>query len=158
MLVMAYGKSYDLPVITTRGNNVYGPFQFPEKLIPKFILLAMRGQPLPIHGDGSNARSFLYCEDVAEAFDVILHRGEVGHVYNIGTKRERRVIDVAKDICALFSLDPDKVIQFVENRLFNDQRYFLDYQKLKNLGWSERTAWDDGLKKTMKWHMCHPDW
>nr|XP_018678578.1 PREDICTED: trifunctional UDP-glucose 4,6-dehydratase/UDP-4-keto-6-deoxy-D-glucose 3,5-epimerase/UDP-4-keto-L-rhamnose-reductase RHM1-like isoform X1 [Musa acuminata subsp. malaccensis] len=158
MLVMAYGKSYGLPVITTRGNNVYGPFQFPEKLIPKFILLAMRGQPLPIYGDGSNARSFLYCEDVAEAFDVILHRGEVGHVYNIGTKIERRVIDVAKDICALFSLDPDKVVQFVENRPFNDQRYFLDYQKLKNLGWSERTAWDDGLKKTMEWYMSHPDW
>ncbi|CAL9751061.1 unnamed protein product [Musa acuminata subsp. burmannicoides] len=158
MLVMAYGRSYGLPVITTRGNNVYGPNQFPEKMIPKFILLAMRGQPLPIHGDGSNVRSYLYSEDVAEAFEVILHRGEVGHVYNIGTKRERRVIDVARDICALFSLDPVKVIQFVENRPFNDQRYFLDDQKLKNLGWSERTAWDDGLKKTMEWYMSHPDW
>ncbi|THU62010.1 hypothetical protein C4D60_Mb01t00640 [Musa balbisiana] len=158
MLVMAYGMSYGLPVITTRGNNVYGPNQFPEKLIPKFILLAMRGQPFPIHGDGSNVRSYLYCEDVAEAFEVILHRGEVGHVYNIGTKREKKVFDVAKDICTLFSLDPDKVIQFVENRPFNDQRYFLDDQKLKNLGWSERTAWDDGLKKTMEWYMSHPDW
>ncbi|KAM0027631.1 putative NAD-dependent epimerase/dehydratase, NAD(P)-binding domain-containing protein [Helianthus debilis subsp. tardiflorus] len=75
MLVMDYGRSYGLPVITTRGNNVYGPNQFPEKLIPKFILLAMRGQPLPIHGDGSNVRSYLYCEDVAEAFEVILHKG-----------------------------------------------------------------------------------
>ncbi|MBA0850125.1 hypothetical protein Goshw_025601, partial [Gossypium schwendimanii] len=82
MLVMAYGRSYGLPVITTRGNNVYGPNQFPEKLIPKFILLAMRGETLPIHGDGSNVRSYLYCEDVAEAFEVILHKGEVGHVYN----------------------------------------------------------------------------
>jgi UDP-glucose 4,6-dehydratase len=80
MLVIAYGRSYGLPVITTRGNNVYGPNQFPEKLIPKFILLAMRGKPLPIHGDGSNVRSYLYCVDVAEAFEVILHRGEVGHV------------------------------------------------------------------------------
>lgn len=158
MLVMAYGRSYGLPVITTRGNNVYGPNQFPEKLIPKFILLAMKGKPLPIHGDGSNVRSYLYCEDVAEAFELILHKGEVGHVYNIGTKKERRVIDVAKDVCKLFSLDADSVIQFVENRPFNDQRYFLDDQKLTNLGWSERTTWEDGLKKTMEWYTSNPEW
>ncbi|CAL9151536.1 unnamed protein product [Musa hybrid cultivar] len=158
MLVMAYGRSYGLPVITTRGNNVYGPNQFPEKLIPKFILLAMRGHPLPIHGDGSNVRSYLYCEDVAEAFEVVLHRGEVGHVYNIGTKKERRVIDVAKDVCKLFSLEADRVIEFVENRPFNDQRYFLDDQKLKNIGWSERTTWEEGLKKTMEWYTSNPDW
>ncbi|KAL7087466.1 hypothetical protein ACP275_13G069900 [Erythranthe tilingii] len=158
MLVMAYGRSYGLPVITTRGNNVYGPNQFPEKLIPKFILLAMRGKTLPIHGDGSNVRSYLYCEDVAEAFEVILHKGEVGHVYNIGTKKERRVTDVARDVCNLFNMDPDKSIQFVENRPFNDQRYFLDDQKLTNLGWSERTTWTEGLKKTMEWYTSNPDW
>ncbi|XP_044472788.1 trifunctional UDP-glucose 4,6-dehydratase/UDP-4-keto-6-deoxy-D-glucose 3,5-epimerase/UDP-4-keto-L-rhamnose-reductase RHM1-like [Mangifera indica] len=158
MLVMAYGRSYGLPVITTRGNNVYGPNQFPEKLIPKFILLAMRGLPLPIHGDGSNVRSYLYCEDVAEAFEVILHKGEVGHVYNIGTKKERRVIDVAKDICKLFSRDPEASIKFVDNRPFNDQRYFLDDEKLKNLGWSERTTWEEGLKKTMEWYIQNPEW
>ncbi|KAH0651334.1 hypothetical protein KY285_031459 [Solanum tuberosum] len=158
MLVMAYGRSYGLPVITTRGNNVYGPNQFPEKLIPKFILLALNGKPLPIHGDGSNVRSYLYCEDVAEAFEVVLHRGDVGHVYNIGTKKERRVIDVAKDISNLFNKDPDASIQFVENRPFNDQRYFLDDQKLKNLGWSEKTTWEEGLKKTMDWYVNNPDW
>ncbi|RWW19967.1 hypothetical protein GW17_00015945 [Ensete ventricosum] len=158
MLVMAYGRSYGLPVITTRGNNVYGPNQFPEKLIPKFILLAMRGLQLPIHGDGSNVRSYLYCEDVAEAFEVVLHRGEVGHVYNIGTKKERRVIDVAKDICGLFNLDPDSVIRLVDNRPFNDQRYFLDDQKLQNLGWSERTTWEEGLRKTMEWYTSNPGW
>lgn len=158
MLVMAYGRSYGLPVITTRGNNVYGPNQFPEKLIPKFILLAMRGKTLPIHGDGSNVRSYLYCEDVAEAFEVILHKGEVGHVYNIGTKKERRVIDVARDMCKLFNMDPDKSIQFVDNRPFNDQRYFLDDQKLKNLGWAERTTWEEGLRKTMEWYTSNPDW
>ncbi|XP_004244296.2 trifunctional UDP-glucose 4,6-dehydratase/UDP-4-keto-6-deoxy-D-glucose 3,5-epimerase/UDP-4-keto-L-rhamnose-reductase RHM1 [Solanum lycopersicum] len=158
MLVMAYARSYGLPVITTRGNNVYGPNQFPEKLIPKFILLALNGKPLPIHGDGSNVRSYLYCEDVAEAFEVVLHRGDVGHVYNIGTKKERRVIDVAKDISNLFNKDPDTSIQFVENRPFNDQRYFLDDQKLKNLGWSEKTTWEEGLKKTMEWYVNNPDW
>ncbi|GMP53527.1 hypothetical protein CsSME_00018969 [Camellia sinensis var. sinensis] len=158
MLVMAYGRSYGLPVITTRGNNVYGPNQFPEKLIPKFILLAMQGKPLPIHGDGANVRSYLYCEDVAEAFEVILHKGEVGHVYNIGTKKERRVTDVATDICKLFSMDPKTSIKFVENRPFNDQRYFLDDQKLKVLGWSERTTWEEGLKKTMEWYINNPNW
>eukprot|EP00249_Psilotum_nudum_P019667 c27365_g1_i3 orf=150-2180(+) len=158
MLVMAYGRSYGLPFITTRGNNVYGPNQFPEKLIPKFILLAMKGKPLPIHGDGSNVRSYLFCEDVAEAFEVILHKGEVGHVYNIGTKKERRVLDVAKDICRLCSLDPQKLIQFVENRPFNDQRYFLDDKKLKDLGWLERTTWEEGLRKTMEWYTSHRDW
>ncbi|KAL2247430.1 trifunctional UDP-glucose 4,6-dehydratase/UDP-4-keto-6-deoxy-D-glucose 3,5-epimerase/UDP-4-keto-L-rhamnose-reductase RHM1-like [Sesamum indicum] len=158
MLVMAYARSYGLPVITTRGNNVYGPNQFPEKLIPKFILLAMQGKILPIHGDGTNVRSYLYCEDVAEAFEVILHKGEVGHVYNIGTKRERRVIDVAKDICKLFKMDPESSIQFVENRPFNDQRYFLDDEKLKNLGWSERTIWEEGLKKTIEWYTNNPNW
>ncbi|CAD6203120.1 unnamed protein product [Miscanthus lutarioriparius] len=158
MLVMAYGRSYGLPVITTRGNNVYGPNQFPEKLIPKFILLAMRGLPFPIHGDGSNVRSYLYCEDVAEAFEVVLHKGEVGHVYNIGTVKERRVIDVAKDICRLFGLDTEKVIRFVENRPFNDQRYFLDDQKLKRLGWAECTPWEEGLKKTIEWYTTNPDY
>ncbi|CAN0913922.1 Trifunctional UDP-glucose 4,6-dehydratase/UDP-4-keto-6-deoxy-D-glucose 3,5-epimerase/UDP-4-keto-L-rhamnose-reductase RHM1 [Linum grandiflorum] len=156
MLVMAYGTSYGLPVITTRGNNVYGPNQFPEKLIPKFILLAMMGKPLPIHGDGSNVRSYLYCEDVAEAFEVVLHKGEVGHVYNIGTKKERRVLDVASDICKMFSLNPNDQIKFVENRPFNDQRYYLDDQKLKSLGWFERTTWEEGLKKTMEWYTTHP--
>jgi len=158
MLVMAYGRSYGLPVITTRGNNVYGPNQFPEKLIPKFILLAMRGDPLPIHGDGSNVRSYLYCEDVAEAFEVILHRGEVGHVYNIGTKKERTVMNVAKDICKLFNLEADKAIKFVDNRPFNDQRYFLNNEKLKSLGWSERTHWEEGLRKTMEWYVANSDY
>ncbi|CAM0949088.1 unnamed protein product [Alopecurus aequalis] len=158
MLVMAYGKSYGLPVITTRGNNVYGLNQFPEKLIPKFILLAMRGLSLPIHGDGSNVRSYLYCEDVAKAFEVVLHKGEVGQVYNIGTLKERRVIDVASDICKQFGLDTKKVIKFVDNRPFNDQRYFLNDQKLKKLGWSESTSWEEGLKKTIEWYTSNPDY
>ncbi|CAN6573858.1 unnamed protein product [Malus baccata var. baccata] len=158
MLVMAYGRSYGLPVITTRGHNVYGPNQFPEKMIPKFILLAMQGKPLPVHGYGSSVRSYLYCEDVAEAFEVILHRREVGHVYNIGTKKERRVVDVAKEICHLFSLNPDTHVKFVKNRPFNDRRYFLDDQTLKNMGWSERTSWKEGLRKTMGWYVKNPQW
>lgn len=158
MLVMAYNRSYGLPTITTRGNNVYGPNQFPEKLIPKFILLAMKGEQLPIHGNGSNVRSYLHCDDVAEAFDVILHKGVIGHVYNIGTKKERRVLDVAEDICKLFGLDTEKAIKFVQDRPFNDQRYFLDDQKLKKLGWQETTPWTEGLKMTMDWYIKNPQW
>ncbi|KAJ4707713.1 Trifunctional UDP-glucose 4,6-dehydratase/UDP-4-keto-6-deoxy-D-glucose 3,5-epimerase/UDP-4-keto-L-rhamnose-reductase RHM1 [Melia azedarach] len=158
MLVMAYHRSYGLPTITTRGNNVYGPNQYPEKLIPKFILLAMKGEPLPIHGNGSNVRSYLYCDDVAEAFDVILHKGALGHVYNVGTKKERRVLDVAKDICRLFNLDPGRTIEYVQDRPFNDQRYFLDDQKLKRLGWQEKTPWEEGLKLTMEWYTKNPHW
>jgi UDP-glucose 4,6-dehydratase len=156
---MAYARSYGLPAITTRGNNVYGPHQFPEKLVPKFILLAMRGRPLPVHGDGSHARSYLYCEDVAKAFDVVLHRGEIGSVYNIGTTKERRVIDVARHVCGLFNLDPEEAIRTVSDRPFNDHRYFIDDQKLKALGWSERTPWEEGIKKTADWYMKHGnDW
>ncbi|KAK9273107.1 hypothetical protein L1049_017914 [Liquidambar formosana] len=158
MLVMAYHRSYGLPTITTRGNNVYGPNQFPEKLIPKFILLAMKGEPLPIHGDGSSVRSYLYCEDVAEAFEVVLHNGVIGHVYNIGTKKERGVLDVAEDICKLSGLDSKEVIKFVHDRPFNDKRYFLDDKKLKKLGWEEKTTWEEGLKMTMEWYAKNPDW
>ncbi|KAK1322728.1 putative rhamnose biosynthetic enzyme 1 [Acorus calamus] len=158
MLVMAYQRSYGLPVITTRGNNVYGPNQYPEKVVPKFILLAMRGQRLPIQGDGSHVRSYLYCDDAAEAFDVVLHRGVVGNVYNIGARRERRVVDVAEDVCGMFGLVAEEVIEYVENRPFNDRRYFLEDQKMKGLGWEERTPWEEGLRRTKEWYMKNPDW
>ncbi|KAH7404002.1 hypothetical protein KP509_15G004900 [Ceratopteris richardii] len=158
MLVMAYMTSYGLPVIVTRGNNVYGPKQYPEKLISKFIALAMHGKPLPIHGDGSNARSYLYVEDVAEAFDLILHKGEVGQCYNVGTTEEKTVLDVAKDICGMFKLDANKVIRFVKDRPFNDKRYFLDCSKLESLGWRKRSPWTEGLHKTMQWYVDNPDW
>ena len=102
MVARAYSTSYSLPVITTRGNNVYGPHQFPEKLVPKFTLLASRGAPLPVHGDGGATRSYLYVEDVAEAFDVILRKGVTGQTYNIGSQRERTVLDVARDITRIF--------------------------------------------------------
>ncbi|KAE9599444.1 putative UDP-glucose 4,6-dehydratase [Lupinus albus] len=158
MLAMAYHRSYDLPIITTRGNNVYGPNQYPEKLVPKLILRAMKGEKFPIHGDGFNVRSYLYCSDVAEAFDVILHKGEIGEIYNIGTKKERSVLDVASDICKLFKLDPKESIEFVKDRPFNDKRYFLDDQKLKQLGWEDRTCWEEGLKMTIEWYKKNPNW
>mmetsp|Transcript_31818 Transcript_31818/g.53462 ORF Transcript_31818/g.53462 Transcript_31818/m.53462 type:complete len:357 (+) Transcript_31818:98-1168(+) len=156
MLVKAYHTSYKLPIITTRGNNVYGPQQYPEKLVPKFILLAKKGQlPLPIHGDGMACRSYLYVDDVAAAFDAILHKGVVGEIYNVGTTAERNVRSVAEDICKHFSLDPSKALNNVEDRQFNDQRYFLETSKLAELGWKAEVEWEDGLKRTVDWYLEH---
>jgi dTDP-glucose 4,6-dehydratase len=156
MIARAYHTSYGLPVIVTRGNNVYGPHQFPEKMIPKFTLRAMRGEDLPIHGDGMAVRSYLYVDDVADAFLVVLARGTVGEVYNIGTKRERTVVDVARDICALFGRDPSTTVRHVRDRAFNDRRYFICDRKLEVLGWKERMSWDEGLKKTVEWYASTP--
>ena len=148
---MAAAKSLYLKIITTRGNNVYGPFQFPEKLIPKLTLLGMRGDKLPVYGEESNLRSFLYAEDVAEAFDVILHWGEDGEVYNMGAKVEKRVIEVTRDICKILGINHEKMIDHVDDRPHNDRRYLIDDRKLRELGWREKTEWEEGLRKTVEW-------
>jgi UDP-glucose 4,6-dehydratase len=155
MMVKAYGTSYRLPCIITRGNNVYGPHQFPEKLVPKFTLLASRGADLPVHGDGGATRSYLYVADVAAAFETVLLKGKVGETYNIGTQKERSVLDVARDIAAIFGADPDKKIVHVRDRAFNDQRYFICDKKLGALGWKETTPWEEGLRATVDWYLKH---
>jgi len=151
-LVLAYHNSFKLPTIITRGNNVYGPHQYPEKLIPKVICLLSQDKPCFIHGDGSNQRNFLYVDDVASAFDTITHKGVVGNVYNIGTDFEISNLEVAKTIITLFGLDHTKYIQYVENRPFNDCRYKINSDKLKALGWSPKVSWEDGLKRTIEWY------
>jgi len=156
MMVKAYMSSYKLPCIISRGNNVYGPHQFPEKAIPKFILRASRGQKLPIHGDGLCTRSYLYAADVAEAYDVILHHGSIGSVYNIGTQQEKTVLEVARSILRHFDLEEDR-LEFVTDRKFNDRRYFICDKKLAALGWKERTSWEDGLKMTIDWYLRNQD-
>lgn len=169
MLVKAYGTSYGLPCITTRGNNVYGPGQFPEKLIPKFAILARNGSPLPVHGSGESTRSFIHIDDAAAAYDLILHKGVTGETYNIGSRRERSVLDVARDIRRVFDeglwdslplegresllKDVEQCVQFVEDRRFNDRRYFIDDKKLKALGWEEEVDWEVGLKLTVCWYL-----
>ena len=152
MLVMAYGRSYNLPFIITRGNNVYGPNQYPEKAIPKFSVLAKHGREIPIHGDGLATRSYMHVEDAAAAFDVILHKGEIFHIYNIGAHEERTVLSVAQDICRLLDRDPDETITHVRNRAFNDRRYFIDCSKLYALGWCQQKTWYAGLAETVAWY------
>jgi UDP-glucose 4,6-dehydratase len=186
MMAAAYFTSYGLPVLTTRGNNVYGPGQFPEKLVPKvgvsgcmnlgvlavpvsdmipfvqFTLLAQRGAPLPIHGDGTATRSYLHVSDVVAAFQVILRRGQPGETYNIGSKIERTVMDVAKDIggaVARASKQSDgsvgtmAAITNVRDRAFNDRRYFVCDEKLAALGWREKMSWEMGLAETVRWYL-----
>lgn len=151
MLVMAYGRSYGLPFIITRGNNVYGPNQYPEKAIPKFAILASRGDKIAIHGDGLATRSYMHVDDAARAFDVVLHAGETSQIYNIGSREERTVISVARDVCEILGKNPDDAITHVEDRAFNDRRYFIDSTKLLALGWRQEVEWTQGLRETVEW-------
>ena len=140
MYVNSYIHSYGLKCIITRGNNVYGPNQYPEKLIPKFIKLLKNGDKLTIHGDGSSLRSFIHVLDICSAVDTILHNGIIGQVYNIGSEPEyeKSVLDVAKILVKKIKNDDDyeKYLKFVEDRPFNDKRYFITNEKLKELGWN----------------------
>jgi len=156
-LVKAYHRSFNLPTIITRGNNVYGPHQFPEKLVPKFTNQLLRGRPVTLHGDGSNTRNFLYVKDVAEAFDVILHKGKVGSIYNIGGSNELSNLAVARRIIEVLGMADraESLISFVEDRHFNDLRYTIDTSKLQALGWVENTSWEDGLRETIEWYKVH---
>jgi len=153
-LVKSYFRSFKLPCLITRGNNVYGPHQFPEKLIPKFTNQLMSGKKLTIHGDGSNTRNFLFVTDVATAFDKILHKGIPGHVYNIGGDNEVSNIKVAKTLLKIFGLadKEDEYITYVPDRTFNDLRYTINSSKLHELGWTEEMTWDEGLKLTVDWY------
>jgi len=153
-LVKSYHRSFKLPCIITRGNNVYGPHQFPEKLIPKFTNQLLKDMPLTLHGDGTNTRNFLYVTDVAKAFETILHKGVVGHIYNIGGDNERANVDVAKDLIALLGKkdQEEKLITFVPDRKFNDLRYTINSKKLHELGWKEEMSYEEGLKITAEWY------
>ena len=156
-LVKSYFRSFKLPVLITRGNNVYGPHQFPEKLIPKFTNQLLKGLPLTIHGDGTNTRNFLYVKDVANAFDVILHKGTIGHIYNIGGKNEMSNKQVAKLLLKMLKPEvteeeESKWITFVPDRKFNDLRYTINSSKLHELGWVETMSWDEGLTTTVDWY------
>jgi len=158
-LVKSYHRSFQLPCIITRGNNVYGSHQFPEKMIPKFVNQLMRGMKITMHGTGANTRNFLYVKDVASAFDSILHQGSVGHIYNIGGTNELSNLEVAKSLIKLMGKEgqEDDILTFVEDRAFNDLRYTINSQKLHDLGWVEETSWEEGLKETVEWYKANSE-
>ncbi|KAL7438316.1 hypothetical protein ACHAXM_006299 [Skeletonema potamos] len=153
-LVKSYHRSFKLPCVITRGNNVYGPHQFPEKLIPKFTNQLLRGKPVTLHGDGSNTRNFLYVEDVARAFEIILHKATPGMILNIGGDNEISNLNVAKKLVELlgFKDKMDELITFVPDRKFNDLRYTINSSKLHQLGWTEEMSWEEGLQNTVEWY------
>eukprot|EP00644_Phytophthora_capsici_P003179 jgi/Phyca11/541665/estExt2_Genewise1Plus.C_PHYCAscaffold_70466 len=155
-LVKSFHRSFGLPTIITRSNNVYGPHQYPEKLIPKLLNQILRDKQVTIHGDGMHTRNYLYISDVVAAFDLILHKGQVGQVYNIGGKNELPNKNVAMDLLAemkpqLQDEERVKMITYVQDRPFNDHRYVIDAAKIRRLGWNEKVTWREGLRKTVKW-------
>lgn len=158
MMVSAYRSSFKLPLITVRANNVYGPHQFPEKIIPKFIMLLQRQLKLLLHGDGAPTRRYLYAGDIVDALDTIFHKGDIGQIYNIASKDEVSNIDICHKLLDIFQKShatPDKLSQWVqhtEDRPFNDQRYATDGSKLAALGWQPQMSFDDGLRITVDWY------
>eukprot|EP00792_Barthelona_sp_PAP020_P002873 TRINITY_DN1450_c0_g1_i1.p1 TRINITY_DN1450_c0_g1~~TRINITY_DN1450_c0_g1_i1.p1 ORF type:complete len:347 (-),score=94.09 TRINITY_DN1450_c0_g1_i1:78-1097(-) len=151
----AYIRSYHQPVIITRSNNVYGTHQYPEKVIPKFVYRLDKGIPLCIHGDGSNVRSFIHVSDVVAGFDTILHQGDIHEIYNIGLDNDVSVLEVAELILKEMGLfdKKDELIEFVEDRPFNDLRYAIKSDKLTKLGWAPKKNFSEGLQETVQWYL-----
>lgn len=158
LLVQAYYRTYGLPVTISRCSNNYGPYHFPEKLIPLMIANALNDKPLPVYGKGENIRDWLYVEDHCSAIDLIIHNGTVGEVYNIGGHNERTNLEVVKTI--LKELDkPESLITYVTDRKGHDMRYAIDPSKIYNeLGWQPATMFDDGIKKTIQWYLDNRRW
>ncbi|MGQ9688053.1 MAG: dTDP-glucose 4,6-dehydratase [Desulfobaccales bacterium] len=166
-LVRAYHHTYGLPTLITNCSNNYGPFQFPEKLIPLLILNAIQGKPLPIYGDGLNVRDWLYVEDHCEALRLVLARGRVGETYNIGGNCEKTNLEVVRTVCAMVDeLRPDSphrphagLITFVKDRPGHDRRYAIAIDKISGeLGWRPQESFESGLAKTVRWYLDHSDW
>ena len=166
-LVRAYHHTYGLPTITTNCSNNYGPYQFPEKLIPLVILNALGGKPLPVYGDGLNVRDWLYVGDHCTAIRLALAKGRPGETYNIGGNNERTNIDVVRTICRILDeLRPsanakphESLIKFVADRPGHDRRYAIDASKSSvELGWKPAETFESGIRKTVRWYLAHPDW
>lgn len=158
LLVMAYYRTFGLPVTISRCSNNYGPYHFPEKLIPLMIANCLNDKPLPVYGEGLNVRDWLYVEDHCKAIDLILHKGRVGEVYNVGGHNEMKNIDIVKLICHELGKSED-LITHVTDRKGHDMRYAIDPTKIHNeLGWLPETTFKDGIKKTIKWYLENRDW
>jgi dTDP-glucose 4,6-dehydratase len=164
LIVKAYYDTYKMPVNITRCSNNYGPYQFPEKLIPLMINNCLNKKPLPVYGDGLNVRDWLYVEDHCKAIDLVLHKGRVGEVYNIGGNNEKTNIEIVKLIVSYIhdNVDPtvdESLITFVADRKGHDRRYAIDATKIKEeLGWYPETKFEDGIKKTIEWYLQNREW
>lgn len=158
LLVLAYHRTYGLPVSISRCSNNYGPYHFPEKLIPLMVINALHDKPLPVYGEGMNVRDWLYVEDHCKAIDLVMRKGRVGEVYNIGGHNEMKNIDIVKLICAELG-KPESLITYVTDRKGHDLRYAIDPTKIHNeLGWLPETKFKDGIKKTIRWYLDNQSW
>ena len=158
LLVLAYYRTYGLPVSISRCSNNYGPYHFPEKLIPLMIINALHDKELPVYGEGLNIRDWLYVEDHCKAIDLVMRKGRVGEVYNIGGHNEMKNIDIVKLICRELGKSEDLIVH-VTDRKGHDQRYAIDPTKIHTeLGWLPETMFKDGIKKTVRWYLDNQDW
>ena len=158
LFVLAYHRTYGLPVTISRCSNNYGPYHFPEKLIPLIISRALADEKLPVYGKGENVRDWLYVEDHCRAIDLIIHNGRVGEVYNVGGHNEMKNIDIVKMICKELG-KPESLITYVADRKGHDMRYAIDPTKIHNeLGWLPETKFADGIKKTIQWYLDNKEW
>jgi dTDP-glucose 4,6-dehydratase len=155
MFVNSYYNSFKLPVIIVRSNNVYGPHQYPEKVIPKFTTLLQRGRKMILHGDGTPTRRYLFASDAADAFDTIFHKGVIGEIYNIGSRDEIQNKELCKILMKEIGIpesDFDSWVEYTHDRPFNDMRYAVNHDKLALLGWTQKTSFQEGLKLTVDWY------
>ncbi|HAP35662.1 MAG TPA: dTDP-glucose 4,6-dehydratase [Bacteroidetes bacterium] len=158
MLVLAYQHTFGFPGVVTRCSNNYGPYQFPEKLIPLLIANALNDKSIPVYGDGTNVRDWLYVEDHCSALDVVLHNGKIGDVYNIGGNNEWKNIDIVKLVLKEIG-KPESLITYVKDRPGHDKRYAIDASKIKNeLGWEPAYQFENGIKKTVQWYLQNKQW
>jgi dTDP-glucose 4,6-dehydratase len=156
LLVKAYGHSFKIPYVITRGNNVFGPKQYPEKVVPAFINAMMKNEPCRVHGEGQSRRNFIYVDDVSRAVMTVLQKGINGTVYNIGTRNEYSVLEVFDALRTLVNPDATKV--HVGDRPHNDKRYAVDSSALEKLGWSEQVTFHDAIQRTVHWYIEYPEW
>ncbi len=158
MLVRAYHETYNMPVLNTRCSNNYGPYQYPEKLIPFFISQLLKGEKVPVYGDGLNVRDWLYVYDHCEAINVVLEKGKIGEVYNIGGHNEKTNMEITRLILEAMGKD-ESSIKFVEDRLGHDRRYAISNDKITSeLGWKPSLTFEEGIKLTIDWYLKNQDW
>lgn len=158
LLVLAYHRTFKLPVTISRCSNNYGPYHFPEKLIPLMIQKALKNEPLPVYGNGANVRDWLYVGDHCNAIDLIVRNGKDGEVYNIGGHNERSNLEVVKTILKALN-KPETLITYVKDRPGHDLRYAMDPTKIETeLGWKPEYNFDSGIQETIKWNLNHQDW
>ena len=157
LLVRSYHVTYGLPVIITRSSNNYGPYQYPEKLIPLFVTNALDNLPLPLYGDGKNIRDWIHVEDNCAALDIVLHKGEIGQIYNIGGGNERENIFITHKILDYLA-KPKSLIKPVKDRLGHDRRYSVDTSKVRALGWQPKYDFEKGLEQTIDWYVQNESW